>query len=83
MNFNVGDNGEGSGTDIVTFDIDLNNARHPLTIKAELLYQSSSPWFLNDLFGDDTPAVSRLKEMYSKADNYPIVVDSTTYDWAE
>jgi hypothetical protein len=83
MNFNVGDNGEGSGTDIVTFDIDLNNARYPLTIKAELLYQSSSPWFLNDLFGDDTPAVARFKGMFAEGDNRPVVVDTIAYELSD
>jgi hypothetical protein len=83
MNFNVGDNREGSGTDIVTFDIDLNNARYPLTIKAELLYQSSSPWFLNDLFGDDTPAVARFKGMFAEGDNRPVVVDTIAYELSD
>jgi hypothetical protein len=79
MNFNMENDQEGSGTDIVTYEFDLNNASTPLTIKAELLYQSSSPRFLNDLFGDDTPAVSRFREMYFQADNRPILIDSTKY----
>lgn len=80
MNFNVVDNQEGSGTDIVTYDFDLKDARFPLTIRVRLLYQSSSPWFLKNLFKDDTPAVSRFKEMYAAGDNRPMVVDQITYE---
>lgn len=81
MNFNAVGTQEGSGTDIVTYDIDLNDAEFPLSIKAQLLYQSSSTGFLDNLFQDDTPAISRFKEIYSHADMTPTVVDSILYDW--
>ncbi len=83
MNFNAAGTQEGSGTDIVTYDIDLNDALFPLTIKVKLLYQSSSPQFLDNLLQDDSPAISRFKEMYAHTDNTPTVLDSITYSWSE
>jgi hypothetical protein len=81
--FNAVGTQEGSGTDIVTYDIDLSDAHFPVTIKAQLLYQSSSPRFLDDLVQEDAPAISRFKKMYAQADNTPIVIDSITYDWGK
>ena len=78
MNYNVIDDQEGSGTDIVTYDIDVTNAHYPLAIRAQLLYQSNSSRFINNLLQDDTPAVSRLRKMLLDTDNTPAVVDSIT-----
>ena len=80
-NFNVSDNLEGSGVDLVTYAIVTDGVSYPLTVKAELLYQSSNRRFLENLFTDDTPAVSRFKQMYKESDNLPVVVDSTVLDW--
>ena len=81
-NFNMSENLEGSGGDLVTYEIANGGARHPLTVKVELLYQSSSPRFLENFFTDDTPAVSQLKQMYQDSDNPPIIVDSAVLDWS-
>lgn len=83
MNYNFMDDQEGSGTDVVTYDIDATDARYPLTIRAQLLYQSNSPRFLDNLLQDDTPAVSRFRKMLTDTDNTPNVVDSITYDVGE
>lgn len=80
-NFNAGNNQEGSGADLVTYAIGLDDAQLPLTIQAQLLYQSGSPGFFANLLADDTPAVSRFKEMYSAARNIPVVVASSTFNW--
>jgi hypothetical protein len=79
--FNAGNNQEGSGADLVTYAIGLDDAQLPLTIQAQLLYQSGSPGFFANLLADDTPAVSRFKEMYSAARNIPVVVASSTFNW--
>lgn len=75
-NFNIANNKEGTGADLVTYTVELNNAIFPLTVKGELLYQSSNPTFLDNLLRDDTPAVSRFKFMYDPAANRPVLVDS-------
>lgn len=82
-NFNVSDNLEGSGGDLVTYDIATDGAHYPLTVRAELLYQSASRRFLENLFTDETPAVSQFRQMYQESDNFPIVVDSIVLDWSK
>ena len=39
--------------------------------------------FLNDLFGDDTPAVARFKGMFAEGDNRPVVVDTIAYELSD
>ena len=72
MNFNAAGTEEGTGTDIVIYDIDVGEPRPAVTIRAQLLYQSSSPRFLADLLQDDAPAIARFREMYARADNYSL-----------
>lgn len=80
MNFNAIDDQEGTGADIVSYDIPIMEARYPLAVKAQLLYQSSSPRFLDDLLQDDTPAISQFKEMYAHEANIPVVIDVASYN---
>lgn len=82
-NFNMEDGQEGSGADYITYDIPINSGRHPLAIQAQLMYQTSTPRFIENLLVDDTPAVSRLQKMYAQSGNDPIVVDSLTLALAE
>lgn len=70
---------EGSGTDSIVYQVDLGEAKLPFTMRIELLYQSNNPQFLEDLFKDDSPAISRFKEMYSRAEKTPEVIDAKTY----
>jgi hypothetical protein len=79
-NFNGGEKREGSGADSVTYFIEAVDAHYPLTIRGRLLYQSSNPRFLANLFEDDLPAVERFEQFYAESPNTPVVVDSTTYD---
>jgi len=75
-NFNINTDGEGTGADIVSYEVDTSGAPYPLTIRGQLLYQSSNPNFIENLLEDQTPAVSRFGAMYEHADNTPVVVDS-------
>lgn len=77
--FNISGNQEGSGTDLVSYSIDLNGARSPLTITVQLLYQSSNAVFIENLLQDDTPAISRFKSMYENVSNIPVIVDSSLF----
>jgi len=79
VNFNIFDEQEGAGEDIITYEIALDKVRFPLTIEAELLYQTGSPRFMDNLFKDDTAAVLRFQEMYLKTNRGPVIIDSTSY----
>jgi len=82
-NFNRLGSMEGSGTDVVTYEIILDEVHFPLTINVRLLYQSTTPRFLDDLLQDDAPAISSFRQMYAQADNSPSVVDSISYEYTE
>ena len=80
-NFNVVDNMEGSGTDVVTYAVSVADASFPLTITAQLLYQSSSPQFIENLLMDDTPTISRFKNIYASTPNTPVIIGSANIEW--
>jgi hypothetical protein len=66
---------EGTGRDLVTYDIELNSAPLPITIEVQMVYQSVSPDFADDLFQDNAqPMVGEFQTMYNNADNAPVVM---------
>ncbi len=77
-NFNRGADGEGTGADTVQYQIALNGASRPLTVKSTLLYQTLSPRFAGDLIQDGTPATEAFSRMYSSVKNIPLVIDVVT-----
>ncbi len=83
QNFNTRDGQEGSGTDLVRYQINLGDAPFPLTVKASLLYQSNSPAFIENLLEDATPAAARLQDMAATVANTPVIVDSYVVEWAK
>ncbi|NNK95877.1 MAG: hypothetical protein HKP41_16125 [Desulfobacterales bacterium] len=78
-NFNKEAGQEGTGIDIITYDIPLAHAQFPLIIKSQLLYQTASPRFIDDLIGDTTPATSQFAKMYAKMEKKPVIIDSSTF----
>jgi hypothetical protein len=75
-NFNHDESGEGSGSDTVTYEIDVSGRSGQLQIIAELLYQSIKPAFVADIAGHDTPAVNRFVGYYDAADKTPELVQT-------
>ncbi|MBT8333980.1 MAG: hypothetical protein KJP19_06065, partial [Deltaproteobacteria bacterium] len=57
----------------------LAHAQFPLIIKSQLLYQTASPRFIDDLIGDTTPATSQFAKMYAKMEKKPVIIDSSTF----
>ncbi|MBN1478049.1 hypothetical protein JXA47_14935, partial [Candidatus Sumerlaeota bacterium] len=76
-NFNHDGGAEGTGRDLVTFEID---ADPPLTLEVSLIYQSVSPRFAADLFTSDTSAVDAFEAMWTAADRTPITVASVSQE---
>lgn len=83
QDFNMRHGQEGSGTDLVHYQIDLGDAHFPLTLKASLLYQSNSPEFIENLLQDETPAAARLQDMGAQIANTPVIVDSSVAEWTK
>jgi hypothetical protein len=69
--FNRGEDGEGTGRDRVTYRLDISRQSGGLTVRVELLYQTVSVGFAEDLLRHDTPAVTRFAGYYEQADKMP------------
>ena len=54
--------------------IDLEGASGPFTVTVELLYQSISSSFMQDLSADSTKLVDRFIGFYNDADRSPVVI---------
>ncbi len=64
------------GGDSITYQVDVSDHTGPFTLKAELLYQTVSYQFVEDLRRDDTDEVERFGNYFDKADKSPVVIDS-------
>ena len=67
------------GSDQVFYEIKTKGANGRLTVTVELLYQTLSAPFINDLANNPTTdLVDKFMGMYNPAENIPIVLDSKT-----
>lgn len=75
-NFNHDAGGEGSGSDVVTYRVNVSGLSGLFTITVDLLYQSINPVYIDDLVLQQTPAVTRFKGYYDNADKTPELIQS-------
>jgi len=73
-NFNREEGKEGTGTDRVTYEVEIEDNDLPLEITVRLLYQTVPPQFINDLLADNTAATRRLAAMYEQMNSQPVVI---------
>lgn len=64
------------GQDQITYRVNVSRKRRPLTVTAELLYQSVSYPFVENLRQDNINLVNRFMGFYVKADKTPRIVTS-------
>ena len=62
------------GSDQTTYQIDTQGHSGPFTITAELLYQTISYQFAQDLFQDSHPLITLFANFYQAADKMPTIV---------
>ncbi len=62
------------GGDLVTYQADVKGATGPFTVNAELLFQTVSYFFVQDLVVDKTDLTDRFGKYYTAADKAPAVV---------
>ena len=72
----AGDENFGGGSDQVTYQIDVQEYEGPFTLRAELLYQTLSYRFAQDLCQQDTEEVESLCRYYRAADHTPALIAS-------
>ena len=70
----VGDMDFQGGGDTIGYSIDLGEAQGPFTISAELLYQSISYRWAQNLAAYDTPESALFIDYYQAVDNLPVVI---------
>jgi hypothetical protein len=70
--FNRGDDGEGTGMDVVHYRVAVGEARYPLRVEAELCYQSVSSSFLRDVLDGEGEAKGMLRKRLEGADLGPV-----------
>ncbi len=62
------------GSDLVTYQVNVSGASGPFAVGAELLYETLSYRFIQDLFVDETPLTERFAGYYQESDKTPLVV---------
>lgn len=64
------------GSDEARYEIDVTGYSGPFSLRVELLYQSLTPGFVQDLRLSDTPEAERFGRYFDRADKSPVLVDS-------
>jgi len=80
LNFNKISGTEGTGTDLVYFNVPVSGITGVISVKASLHYQSVPQKWVDEMFSISTGPIDTFKVMYQNADKTPIVVatDSLT-----
>lgn len=63
-----------NGADTISYQIDVSGAEGPFTLTAELLYETLSYRFIQDLVEDETSLTKRFETYYAMADKTPLLV---------
>ena len=76
--FNKQNGQEGTGTDIVHFNIPLNGFYEILEVTAKVYYQPTPPKWMKEMFDHSTPEIDAFRDMFDAADRAPVLVKSAT-----
>lgn len=74
------DGSEGSGADIVHYQIPTNGYTGYLHVTARVWYQSLPPKWMDPMFEYSSPEIDSFKQMYLNADRAPILVSEVALD---
>lgn len=77
-NFNRNPGGEGTGADLVVYEIPIAAVSWPIQVQATLLFQNPAPRFVRDL-PTEGAATERFKSLYNEAQNSPTVLASLSF----
>lgn len=65
---------EGSGTDVLTYKINLNGHQGTMKARARVFYQPAPPKYMQEMFSVSTPEINAFEVMYNSADHTPSLV---------
>ena len=73
VNFNF-EGFEGSGTDVVKYNVALNGYNGTIRTTARVYYQTAPPKWMEELFSVSTTTIDAFKTMYDNADQMPDLI---------
>lgn len=79
--FNLEDELEGSGKDKVFYNIPVEGYNGPLTVFAELYYQTAPPRWMEEMFAVSTPEIETFRSMFDQADRTPILIEDESVEF--
>lgn len=75
VDFNRYSNGtEGSGTDIVRYNVPMNGHAGLIRVISKVWYQSAPPRYMDEMFAFDTPDINTFRTMYQASTPAPVLV---------
>ncbi len=74
--FNKVNSVEGTGIDLVHFQVPVSGAIGNITIHASVFYQSVPPKWLDEMFALNSPEIDSFRTMFNNADQTPVFVAS-------
>lgn len=76
--FNLNQGAEGSGSDIVHYNIPLQDYSGIINVYASVIYQPLPPRWLQPMLDTNTPEIATFKAMFEANDNEPVFMISDT-----
>jgi len=80
LDFNYENGIEGSGSDVIHYNIPLDGFEGFVNISAKVYYQALPPKWMNPMFAFSTPEIEAFKEMYDQADLSPVLLQEQFLD---
>jgi hypothetical protein len=74
--FNLEIGVEGSGADLVFFNIPMHGEKSLLRVTANVFYQPTPPKWMIEMFNETTPEIETFRSMFAAADRAPVLVRS-------
>lgn len=78
--FNIENGVEGSGCDLIHYQIPLNAFEGFAKVSAKVYYQSLPPKWMAPLFEENSPEIDTFRRMYDQADLSPVLIAEEIID---
>ena len=77
--FNKDDTGlEGTGSDLIQYQLPLYLANDDVQIGAKVFYQSAPPKWMEEMFAESSPQIEEFRTMFDNADRSPVLIRETS-----
>lgn len=76
--FNIENGMQGSGTDVVYYNVPMNGNSSDLIVSSKIYYQSTPPKWMEEMFSQTTPEIESFKVQFEEADRTPFLIRQDT-----